>query len=112
MKTIKFQQNLTNFEDMNINDNEYYFINSNSARAQETVQMDLLVPGDFAYIANLNNAEIREDNPQQFIRRPRPEYKKSQIFCYGLKTICCVFLFSLTAFYICESIIKLQQKHE
>jgi len=105
-----------------MNDNEYYFVYSNSARAQETVQMDQisprithnqhLVPGDYEDIAYLNDAEIREDRSQQLIRKPRPEYNKIQIFCYGLKTICCVFLFSLAAFYICESIIKLQQKHE
>ncbi len=114
--------NLKNFEDMNMADNEYYLVDFNPARAQETFQMDQisprithkqpLVPGHYEDIAYLNDAEIREIRAQELIGNPRPKHKKSRVCCYGLKTICCVFLFSIAAFYICESIIKLQQKHE
>jgi len=107
---------------MNMAVNEYYYVNSISARGQETVQIDQilprvthnqpLAPGDYEESGYLNDAEIREIRAQQLIRRPRPKHKKSRICYYGLITIFCVFLFSLAAFYICESIIKLQQKHE
>jgi len=114
--------NLKNFEDMNMADNEYYLVDFNPARAQETFQMDQisprithnqpLVPGHYEDIAYLNDAEIREIRAQQLIRRPRLEQNKSRICCYVLITFFCVFLFSVAAFYICESIFKLQQKHE
>jgi len=105
-----------------MNGNEYDYFDPNSARAQETFQMDQisprgthnqpLAPSDYEESGYLNDAEIREIRAQELIGNPRPKHKKSRVCCYGLKTICCVFLFSIAAFYICESIIKLQQKHE
>jgi len=104
---------------MNIAVNEYYYVNSISARAQEIVQMDQisprvthnqpLAPGYYEESGYLNDAEIREITAQELIRRPK---HKSRICYYGLITIFCVFLFSSAAFYICESIIKSQQKHK
>ncbi len=101
---------------MNIAVNEYYYVNSISARAQEIVQMDQmslrvthnqpLAPGYYEESGYLNDAEIREITAQELIRRPK--HKKCRICYYGLITIFFIFLFSSAAFYICESIIKSQ----
>ncbi len=99
-----------------MNDNEYDYVDPSSARAQETFQMDQisprvthnqpLAPGYYEGIGYENDAEIQEFRTQELIRRPRPEHNKSRVCCFGLEIICCVFLFSLAPFYICESIIK------
>ncbi len=96
---------------MNGNDQDY--LDPNSARAQETIQMDQisprvthnqpLAPGDYEGSGYLNDAEIREIRAQELIRRS--EHKTSRTCCYGLETIVCVFLFFLVPFYICEAII-------